>query len=584
MARFNTNGTLDTTFDGDGMARTDTGLQDLANGTAIQSDGKIVLVGTRQSADLQVMRYNTNGSLDTTFDGDGILQTDLGTSNEELHDVAIQSDGKILGVGGTFPFGPSPGDFALVRYNSNGALDTSFDGDGKVFADWGGRTDSPGENANAVTIQSNGRIVVAGQVPDATTTSVWRFAVARYLTNGSLDGSFDGDGKATMNVAGDNQPSTSGDVSADDVALTPSGGEIVVAGWSYPASYVETIARFNPDGTADTTFGQNGLANPSTCASPIGKLTGVAIQPNRRIVLAGHSCASPSGTAPVARLNGSSATITVTPNVEMNASGQTVEVHGAYWPEDTTVQIQQCNETNPASPVCVTVATAYTGFPGFGGFFATDNENPPSLTYAATGGSCPDPVCKIVVTAPNGEVVKAPISFKSTTSMSAAPSRGAIAQADAIQVGQTITVKANLSGGATAPTGSVSFFWCGPLLHPTTCSAGGTSFGSQPLTGTGGNGATATSGTVSFASPGRYCFRVSYPGDGTHRSATDSSRESCVSVRAAPGVGPLGADDFFEGIAGLQIQVGAPGVLQNDLSGPGLPPRHSWSPVPRVDP
>ena len=78
-------------------------------------------------------------------------------------DLAIQSDGKILAVGGTnSPFGPSPGDFALARYNTNGSLDTTFDGDGKVFTDLGGRADSSGESAQAVSILGDGRIVVAG--------------------------------------------------------------------------------------------------------------------------------------------------------------------------------------------------------------------------------------------------------------------------------------------------------------------------------------------------------------------------------------------------------------------------------------
>jgi uncharacterized delta-60 repeat protein len=568
VIRLNTNGTLDTGFDGDGIAVTDiNGSQDQAYDVAFQSDSKIVVAGWRGGgADFAVVRYNTNGTLDNTFDGDGKVITDLGTINEEAHAVAIQSDDKIVAVGGIFPFGPSPGDFAAIRYNTNGSLDTTFDGDGKAFVDFGGRADSPGETANAVQILSNGRIVLAGQTPDATTTSLWRFAVARLNTNGSLDGLFGTGGKSTVNVTGASSPSTSGDVTAREMAIASS-GEITLAGWSQAAGFQNTMARFNSDGAPDDTFGQNGVAIiPPTCPGGTQeKLMGIGIQTNRRVVIAGQNCA-PGSLAPVARLSGSSASVEATPNTEMNPSGQATSIRGYNWPLSTTLQVQQCNETG--SPVCVTIATPTTD--ATSGDWFTDSENPPVLTYASTGGSCPDPNCKIVVTAPDGEVVKVPISFKATTSLTAAPSRGVISQGDAIQVGQSITVKATLNGGASgSPTGNVSFFWCGPILHPTTCATGGTSFGTVALTPTAGGGATATSPSVSFAAPGRYCFRVSYPGDNVHRSATDSSRETCISVRATPGAGPLGVDDFFTGAPGQPIQSDPPGVLQNDFSAGG---------------
>jgi uncharacterized delta-60 repeat protein len=565
VARFNTNGTLDTAFDGDGKAVTDTGLQDIGNDVAVQPDGKIVVVGYHSGADydFQLERYNTNGSLDTGFDGDGIATTDMGSGFDAAYGVAIQSDGKIVAVGGTNFFGGAPGNFVLARYNANGALDTSFDGDGKVATDFGGRADSPGEVANAVSILSNGRIVVAGQVPDATTTSLWRYAVAKYLTNGSLDGSFGTGGKVTMNVTGSpNLAGVNGDVSADDLAITPGTGEITVAGWSYPAGFKETLVRFKANGTADTTFGESGVTMPSLCSGQQGKLIGIAAQPDRKSVVIGQNCATPAGSAPVARLKGTSASIGVSPsNTEMNDGGQQVTITAANWRPGITLQLQQCNETG--SPVCVTVANGTTDS---NGSFTTGTL---TLAYPNTGGSCPDATCKLVATGSDGEIVKLPLSFRATTSLTAAPSRGAIIQNDAIRVGDSITVKATLAGATSVPTGSVSFSWCGSLQHPTTCAVGGTSFGSQPVTATGGVGAAATSSPVSFAAPGRYCFRVAYSGDGTHRAATDSSRESCISVRSQPGSGPLAVDDFFETVPGGSIAVDAPGVLLNDLSGPG---------------
>lgn len=568
LARFNTNGTLDTSFDTEGLVAIDTGgVQDIPNAVAVHTDGKIAVAGTRQNADFQVMRFNANGSLDTTFDGDGILQTDMGTSIETAYGVAFQSDGKIVAAGGTNNFVTNaPGDFALARYNVNGSLDTTFDGDGKVFTDFGGRPEGPSENAQAIAIQGNGRIVVAGQTADPVTTTKWDFAAVRYLTNGSLDTSFDGDGKAVREVVGISSPGVTGDVQVDDVAIAPS-GEIVIAGWSWPAGFSETIVRFQGDGTPDRTFGDDGLALPELCPGEQGKLTGLAIGPDRKLIVIGQNCAG--NLAPVARLNGTSASLYVTPNTELDADGQTVQIGGLGWPAGVSVQIQQCDETVPASPVCAFLANATTDTSGI---FQTSPGSPPELSYALTGGSCPDPSCKIVVTATTGEVVKAPVSFKETTSLRMTPSRGAIVQGDSVPLDEPITLKVDATAAFGTPTGQVSFFICGPMVHPTTCSAGGSSLGTVTLVDNGFGTSSATSGPIGFVTPGRYCFRAVFPGNNEHRPATDSSREACVSVRDTPGAGPLAADDFFEGIPGQQIQSGAPGVLMNDLAAPGQTP------------
>src|SRR5262245_19936475 len=134
-------GDLDTTFSGDGKVTTDIngGKEDGVNEIALQADGKIVAVGWRndpvRAFDYAVARYNPNGSLDTTFSGDGKLLTNFGAL-EYAEDVAIQSDGKII-VGGMRCFdGVFPDiqcDVAVARYTSNGALDPTFSGDGKVL-------------------------------------------------------------------------------------------------------------------------------------------------------------------------------------------------------------------------------------------------------------------------------------------------------------------------------------------------------------------------------------------------------------------------------------------------------------------
>jgi uncharacterized delta-60 repeat protein len=128
-------GDLDITFDGDGKVTTDFGsnLYDRANSIAIQSDGKIVVAGESSNGsnpDFALARYNSDGSLDTAFDGDGKVTTAVGSFDDYANSVAIQSDGKIVVAGSSY--NGSNTHFALSRYNSDGSLDTTFDGDGKV--------------------------------------------------------------------------------------------------------------------------------------------------------------------------------------------------------------------------------------------------------------------------------------------------------------------------------------------------------------------------------------------------------------------------------------------------------------------
>jgi len=106
--------------------------------------------------DFALVRYNTDGTLDTSFDSDGKVTTAIGSGNDVAYSVAIQSDGKIVAAG--YSDNGSNDDFALVRYNTDGSLDTSFDSDGKVTTAIGVSDDY----ANSVAIQSDGKIVAAG--------------------------------------------------------------------------------------------------------------------------------------------------------------------------------------------------------------------------------------------------------------------------------------------------------------------------------------------------------------------------------------------------------------------------------------
>ena len=243
VARYNPNGSLDTSFGGGGVVVTP-GIGS-AYSVAIQADGKIVVAG----GGFAVVRYNPNGSLDTTFNGTGIVSTQINNGSSHARSVAIQSDGKIV-VAGDNSTGPFTLAFAIVRYNTNGSLDTSFDNDGIVTTQVGSGFEVSG--AEAVAIQADGKIVAAG----------YYNGLVRYNADGSLDTTFNGTGIVTTPGRG----ASSVAIQADGKILTTGGNGLV---------------RYNANGTPDTSFGGTGGV-----AVGIG-VSSVAIQADGKIVAAG---------------------------------------------------------------------------------------------------------------------------------------------------------------------------------------------------------------------------------------------------------------------------------------------------------
>jgi uncharacterized delta-60 repeat protein len=178
VARFNLNGSLDTSFSGDGKLVTNIGADAGGHGVALQPDGKIVAVGDALIEDhgrnIVLIRYKPNGSLDTSFSGDGKQTTDFqGGVRERGNAVALQGANVIaVGVAGQESTGD---DFALARYNPNGSLDPTFSGDGKQTTDF-----IRGEDvADAAAVQGDGKIIAVGTAVG--TDGVGDFALARYL-------------------------------------------------------------------------------------------------------------------------------------------------------------------------------------------------------------------------------------------------------------------------------------------------------------------------------------------------------------------------------------------------------------------
>ncbi|ULA64539.1 MAG: hypothetical protein LZF86_140065 [Nitrospira sp.] len=279
LMRYNANGTLDTTFGGgDGIIVADWGSGgDTGYSVAVQADGKIVMSGNTYGGNndnIVVMRFLSDGTPDTSFDGDGTIITSIASGRDMAYSLVIQSDGKLL-VGGVTSVGASS-DYAILRYNTDGSLDTSFGGgDGIVTTDLGLGSYEMGYS---VALQPDGKIVLAGLG-----TSI---GVVRYNTDGSLDASFGGGDGIVIQAFGG-----STGVDTGVVMVQPDGKIVVAAGGSYNATGGSFGAiRFNADGTLDMSFGSNGIV--TTAMNSVGTKTGVwgaSLQADGKIVAVGAS-------------------------------------------------------------------------------------------------------------------------------------------------------------------------------------------------------------------------------------------------------------------------------------------------------
>jgi len=272
LARYDADGTLDPTFSGDGKATTNfTSGVDFALDVALQSDGKIVLVGRAggQGGRFAVARYNADGTLDATFSGDGRAMTNFTPGDDVAYDVVVQADGKIVAGGQAAGKG---GRLALARYNVDGTLDASFSGDGRTMTNFTAGVDY----VDALAVQADGKIVAAG-------TSNWnrpgsRIALARYNDNGTLDASFSGDGRLATNF-------TTPFDGAFGVAVQPGDQRIVAVG---QAGRRFVVLRYGPGGALDPTFSGNGSVTTRFSAG-WDYAEDVELQADGKIVVAGSA-------------------------------------------------------------------------------------------------------------------------------------------------------------------------------------------------------------------------------------------------------------------------------------------------------
>ena len=263
-------GTLDPDFGTGGRVTTNVTQYDTPRQVYVLADGKILVAGQTANQTTQtyapspvLIRYLSNGTLDSSFGNGGIVDGAMG--NIEIRDTALQPDGKIVLVGGINPgVNLPPQDFALVRYNSNGTLDTSFGTNGVVITAIGGSRDA----AAAIVLLPDGKLFVAGTTK-GTTDSPGTINLVRYNSDGTLDATF-GAGGIIYYFIGQNNSSPD----VYDVVLLPDGKLLMAANWGG-----RFLARFNSDGSYDTSFGSNGI-RPSPLVA--GEIT---LQPDGKFMI-----------------------------------------------------------------------------------------------------------------------------------------------------------------------------------------------------------------------------------------------------------------------------------------------------------
>ena len=271
VARYLPNGTLDTSFSADGTVYADIGW-DYATGIAVQADGRIVVCGWTSvgvTVEFLVLRYDPSGALDSTFDSDGVVVTSIGPNDDQAFELTIQPDGRIVVVGAMATSSGGPTDLALVRYDTDGSLDSTFDGDGVVTTALG---PGPTSLAHAAVLQPDGKIIAGGWGGND-------FGLARYEPDGDLDPGFGIGGMVTTQLGMTDL--------GYDLALQDD-GKILLAGSTGAGVFSCAIVRYEPDGTPDASFGTGGSVVMAFGSTNNSIADGVIWLPDGTIVVSGY--------------------------------------------------------------------------------------------------------------------------------------------------------------------------------------------------------------------------------------------------------------------------------------------------------
>jgi uncharacterized delta-60 repeat protein len=293
VARYNADGSLDRTFNASGIISVRAPDQSFANALAIQADGKIVVVGAVSSlasggVEFYVERINADGSPDTAFGSGGALTTRIAGLDAEARAVVVQPDGKLVVAGTAYGSGSVHDQFGLARYNADGSLDSSFGISGTIVTP----VSPGGSEARGLAIQADGKILAAGTA-FASGAMDDHFALARYNADGSPDFGFGSGGVTTADFGALVDPTHPAPFDRATGVALQSDGKILVVGTSGGMSTDFAIARHNPDGSLDPTFGLLGRAMIGLGGG--AQAFAVGVEPDGHIVLAGSGGASAGG-------------------------------------------------------------------------------------------------------------------------------------------------------------------------------------------------------------------------------------------------------------------------------------------------
>lgn len=279
VARYLPDGRLDETFDGDGRATVALGATAFCKDVAIQADNKIVIGGyvlnpLSATNEYTLVRFDTTGQLDPTFDGEGIVMTHMGMGAGVANALTIQPDGKIVLAGQVFNEATFFWEIGIARYDTDGTLDPAWDHDGIVFAPVAGVNPT----INEIVLQSDDKIIVGGY--SGTAPSNNKFTVARFHSNGTPDESFDEDGIVIDSYGfEDNQ--------INAMVLQPD-GHLIIAGTTLVGNVDRfALARLDAAGHFDEPFGDEGKV--VSVISQNDGISAMALQSDGKLVVAGES-------------------------------------------------------------------------------------------------------------------------------------------------------------------------------------------------------------------------------------------------------------------------------------------------------
>lgn len=280
VARYNSDGTIDTTFGTGGLA-TGIGKDVQILSIAINTDGSIIAAGGRNVTEASIIKYTRSGVVDISFGNAGIVTTSIGLTKEDPFypyrkawdfsdyiSLAIQNDGKILATGILYNTYYDHSTIVIERYNINGTPDTTFDTDGKATT----VVTNGNFRIKCIYLQNDNKILVGGM--ELITGD--KIFLTRYNTDGSTDATFGTSGMVSIKIGGSSQINT---------VSQQSDGRIIAAGYSFSFDKTGTIIRLNKNGTLDTTFGTSG----SVFTPGSQNIFSIIVQPDDKLIVSGEN-------------------------------------------------------------------------------------------------------------------------------------------------------------------------------------------------------------------------------------------------------------------------------------------------------